>query len=124
MPTGKEIGSYKSKSTSMTVTNIDGDQRTIEVNMEGEVSGQLSGTVVSTVIYTGTNDRGSYSDKGVGFLESGVLHGEGMGVYWLEKPGEWETRGAVTLGNGQTVIAEGRVNLAKRTWNGKLFELE
>lgn len=124
MPQGKEIGSYSSKSTSMRVIEINGDRRTIEVALEGEVSGQLAGTIVGTTVYTGTNDRGTYTDRGVGFLASGAVHGEGTGVYWLTKPGEWETRGVFNLTSGQTLIGEGQVNLANRTWSGRIFELE
>ena len=125
MPQGKEIGEFTSKSTSLRVTAIDGGEQTIEMSSEGTVSGQLSGTIINTVTFSGTNDRGSYTDNGVGYLDSGdSVQGCGQGVYWLSKPGEWETRGVLTLSAGQNLILEGRIVLATRTWSGKISELE
>ncbi len=124
MPQGKEIGEYTSQSTAIRILAVAGDQQTIEMTTEGNVSGQLSGTIINTTTFQGTNDRGTYTGFGVGYLDSGdALQAEGGGTYWLSKPGEWETRGLIQLSAGQTLIVEGRIALAARTWSGKLFEL-
>ena len=124
MPQGKELGEFNFKSSAVRVIALDGDERTIEISVEGEVTGQLSATVLDTVTFRGTDDRGSYAEKAVGYLGSGdAASSEGAGVYWLTKPGEWETRGVVQLDLGQKLISEGRVELATRTWSGKIYEL-
>lgn len=123
MPRGKEIGEYSTQATSIRVVGI-GEDRQIEVASEGTVSGQMAGTVLITAVFSGPNDRGSYTDCSVGYLETGTAEGSGRGAYWLSSTGVWETRGIVQLDSGQTVIAEGQVKLADRSWSGKLFELE
>ena len=125
MPLGKEIGEYSANFTSIRIAEINGDQRVIEGNYEGDVTGQMAGQVTGTMTFTGTNDRGSVSDKGVGYLATGdALSGEGGGVYWLTAPGEWEVRAAFTLTGGQTLVGEGQIKLADRSMKGKIFELE
>ena len=123
MPVGKELGSFDAKITSIRICEVNGDDRVIEGTYEAEVSGQLSGTATGTMTFTGSNDSGSFTDLGVGYLDSGdALSGKGQGVYWLTKPGEWEIRGAFTLGT-QRVVSEGRIELASRSMRGKILEL-
>lgn len=125
MPVGKEIAAYTSKITSIRIVEVDGDQRVIEATYEAEVTGQITGTITGTQTFTGTNDRGSIVDKNVGYLASGdSVTGEGTGVYWLTKPGEWETRLALSLSSGQTIVGEGTIDLASRSEKGKAFELQ
>ncbi len=123
MPRGKEIGEFATQATSIRVAGV-GDDRSVEVSSEGTVSGQMNGTVLITVVFDGPNDRGSYTDNSLGYLDSGPAEGSGSGVYWLSSTGVWETRGVAQLDSGQTVIVEGQVKLAERSWSGKLYELE
>lgn len=124
MPLGKEIGTFSAKITSIRTLEVDGDKRTLEAIVDGEVSGQMTGVFMDTATFAGTNDRGSINNKGVGYLGTESVNSEGSGTYWLTKPGEWETRGAITLSSGQTMVGEGQIKLASRTWEGKIFELE
>ena len=124
MPLGKEIGEYSGKFTSIRIAEIDGEERVIEGNYEAEITGQMTGTVTGTITFTGTNDRGTTADKGVGYLASGEsIVGQGHGVYWLTKPGVWETRAATTLSSGQTLVGEGTIQLDGLSTKGKIFEL-
>ena len=123
MPRGKEIAEYATQATAIRVVGI-GEERCVEVSSEGTVSGQMNGAVMITVVFSGPNERGSYTDHSIGYLDSGAAEGSGSGVYWLSSTGVWETRGVVQLDSGQTVIAEGQVKLAERSWSGKLYELE
>ncbi len=63
-------------------------------------------------------------DQAIAVTASGPMSSQGSGVYWLDQPGERETRGAVNLSKGQTVIAAGRIKMADKTWSRKIFELE
>ena len=124
MPRGKEIGEFSSTATAIRVLGV-GDDREIEVSSEGTVSGQLAGAIMNTVVFRGPNERGTYTDIGIGYLESGsAAEGVGSGVYWLASPGVWETRGTIQLDLGQTLVVEAQVKLADRSWSGKIFELE
>lgn len=119
MPVGKELGSYTGKFTSIRVREINGEERVIEGTYEGQVSGQLSGTFTGTMTFSGLNDRGTISDLGVGYLDSGdVLSARGQGVYWAGGKGQWETRSAVLVGD-QTIVAEGQITMAKGTFSLK-----
>lgn len=60
----------------------------------------------------------------IGRRASGVAEGSGHGVYGLSSAGEWETRGVIQLDIGRTLIIEGQISLAKRTWSGELYKLE
>ncbi len=124
MPLGKELGEFSANFTSVRVVEVDGDQTVIEGNYDGETTGPLSGVVTGTLTFSGTNERGSLEDKGVGYLATGEsLTGTGRGVYWLTSPGVWETRAGITLSNGATMVAESTVTLETRSMKGKLFEL-
>ena len=124
MPLGKEIGSFSVKSTCIRVIEVDGDARVLEGSFEGEVSGQLNGAILGTNTFTGTNEKGTYQGHGVGLLASGSVNSTSSGVYWLSGPNEWQTRGAVNLATGETIVGEGTIKFADRTWSGKIFELE
>ena len=123
MPAGKEIGTFDAKITSIRVVEINGDERVIEGTYEADVTGQLSGLATGTMTFRGLNDRGTFSDLGVGYLDSGAaLSAQGQGVYWQAESGRWEVRAAYQLGD-QHVVSEGTINLEKRSLTGKIFEL-
>ncbi len=125
MPLGKETGTFTSTATSVRMTAVDGANRTVEGSYEGEVTGELAGPVLRTITFSGDNEGGTYTGCGMSFDASGdAIHGEEQGAYMRTAPGVWATRGVVRLSTGQTIVAEGEVALAARTWEGKLFELK
>ena len=122
MPELKEISQFTTQFT-IRVTGLDGGIQTIEMMSDGTVSGQFGGATLNTLTFVGTNDRGSYTGLGVGYLDSGdAVQGESKGVYWLSNPGEWVTRGTVHLSPGPNLIVEGQVAIATRTWSGRFLE--
>ena len=128
MPVGKELGGFKGKFTSIRTIAINGDDdRVIEGTYEAKVTGKLSGIATGTMTFSGANARGTFSDLGVGYLDSGkVLSGKGQGVYWKGKKGSWEIRGAFML-SGQMLVSEGQVTMSKSGefgLKGKIFELK
>ncbi len=124
MALGKEIGQFSLKMVLNRILEINGESSTSEISWEGEVSGgELAGTVMVTGESTGTNEGGSFSIRGVGFLASGgTIRGEGSGTYELTGPARWKTRGLDRLTSGQVIATEGEVDLSTRTWSGKIFE--
>ena len=124
MPLGKEIGSFTAKVTNMRVIAVDGDKSSVEVSTEGEVSGQLNGAIIGTTTFSGTNEKGTLEGMGLGLLSGGSVGSKSSGVYWLAGNYQWQTRGAVNLETGETIIGEGTLDFASRSWTGKIFELE
>lgn len=125
MPAGKELATFQGEFTSVQIREINGEERVIVGAYQVQVSGQLSGLATGTITFTGINDRGTCSDLGIGYLDSGeVLSARGQGVYWLSDKGQWEFRGAYLLGD-QTVVSEGQITLANGTFSlgGKVLEL-
>jgi hypothetical protein len=125
MPVGNEMGSFEAKFTSVRTVEINGEEVITEGSYMGKVSGQLSGTVTGTATFSGTNERGTLTALGVGYLDSGdVLPGKGQGVYWSDGSGKWQTRAAFMLPDAM-LVGEGQIALAdgEFTWSAKLFEL-
>ena len=125
MPAGKELGTFDGKFTSIRVREISGEDRVIEGTYEAEISGELGGTATGTITFSGPNDRGTTSDLGVGYLNTGVaLSARGQGIYFLVEPGNWEYRAAYLLGD-QAVVSEGQITMANGVFSlkGTIWEL-
>ena len=122
MPELREVSQFTTRVTVRVIGLEDGVQ-TIEMISDGTVTGSFSGTTLNTLTFIGTNERGSYSGPGVGYLDSGqAVQGESEGVYWLAAPGEWMTRGTAKLTPGAKLVVEGRVKIETRTWSGRFLE--
>ena len=125
MPAGKQIGTYEATFTSVRIVDNDGDHRIFEGSYSGAVTGDLNATIMGTMTFEGTDDRGTLSDRGVGYFDSGdIAPGKGQGVYWRNGNGVWETRAAFILPE-QALVGEGQITLSKGnlTMSGKVFEL-
>ena len=125
MPVGKGLGEYSGTFSSVRVCERSGDQQTVEGTYAAKVSGDLSGTAVGTMTFSGTNERGTMTDVGTGFLDSGdVTNYNAHGVYWASGQGTWETRQAVVMGD-QTLVVEGQINMSDGVFslNGTVSEL-
>ncbi len=124
MQLGKEIGSFSTKTTSMTVTPGDGDALDVSANVEG--SAKLDGanvTVVGTVIFKGDAESGTLDWTARGFLESGgAISGKAHGTYQLTGPNIWQTTQIERLSDGRVIASRGEIDLAKRAWTGKIFD--
>lgn len=125
MPTGKSIGQYAGEFSSVRVCDISAGEQVMEGSYQAKVSGDLDGSAVGTMTFAGTNERGTMTDLGVGYLKSGdVTTYKANGVYWANGQGQWEVRAAVVMGD-QTLVVEGQINLADDgvTLAGKILEL-
>jgi len=120
MASGKQVGEFSLKFTSLTVTPGPAGSTIIEGNCEGPASG--FGTVLGTAAFVG-GKSGTYSLCSAAYLDNGEeLSGTGSGTYESNGKHHWKTQGFVHISDGRTVVGEGEIDLAARSWNGKLFE--
>lgn len=93
----------------------------IQSNWEGPVTG--FGTVVGTMTGVGAPKSGSFGYHGVAYLDNGDgLTGSGSGTRESVGKHRWRTQMIVQISDGRALISEGEIDLASRSWNGKLFE--
>ncbi len=125
MPTGKEVGAFTTTSTSMTKGVDAAGNHTFVMNVEGSVTGGWSGTILGTLIATTADfQTGSYTADFAAYLEDGsVVTGSGGGTLGSTGGHQWQLNGTALLSDGSRVATEGILELANRTYNGKMFEI-
>ncbi len=120
MPSGKQIGEYSMKSTSLTLAPGPGGSMVITANFEGTATG--FGTIVGTGTFVG-GKSGTFSYCGAAYLDNGDTNsGLGTGTYESVGQHRWHTAGILQLSDGSAFISEGEIDLASRSWKGKMFE--
>ncbi len=122
MASGKQIGEFSFKFT--TFVNIPGPAGSvlIQVTWEGTATG--FGTVFDTITYVGGPKAGTFSECGVAYLDNGDgLSGIGQGTYESTGKHRWHTEGFMQISDGRRIASEGEIDLAERSWKGKLFEM-
>jgi len=118
---GKQTGEFSLKSTSITVSPGPASSTLSQVNFEGTASG--FGAVLGTAIFVG-DKSGTYSWCGQAYLDSGhIITGSGPGTFESIARHKWRTRGTMQLSDGRAVRTEGDIDLATRSWTGKLSEV-
>jgi hypothetical protein len=120
MPTGKQLGDFSFKFT--TFINQPGPGGILrQVTWEGMAAG--FGTVFTTVTFTGGSKAGTFSECGTAFLDNGeFLHATGQGTYESVGKHKWKTADFLQLSDGRRISSEGEIDLAERSWKGKIFE--
>ncbi len=119
---GKQIGEFSFKF--ITITNSPGPAGSVlvQVNWEGTATG--FGAVFSTVTYVGGPKDGTFSDCGTAYLDNGDgLSGIGQGTYESTGKQRWHTQGFIQISDGRRITSEGEIDLASRSWKGKIFEM-
>ncbi|HEY6298864.1 MAG TPA: hypothetical protein VIW95_04400 [Candidatus Binatus sp.] len=122
MPAGKKIGEFSFKFT--TFINTPGPAGGVfrQVTWEGPATG--FGAVFTTVTFDGSSKGGTYSECGTAFMDNGdFMHGIGQGTYESTAKHRWRTLGFMQLSDGRRMSSEGEIDLAERSWKGKLFEM-
>jgi hypothetical protein len=120
MAKGKEIGEFSHRFTSVTWLPGPAGSTLAQVNWEGTATG--FGTVLSTTTFT-HGKSGTFSFNGAAFLENGdMLTGVANGGFESIGVNRWKTTAVVHVSDGSKLGSEGEIDLAKRTWSGKLFE--
>lgn len=119
---GKQIGEFSLKFT--TLISIPGPAGDVhrQVTWEGTTTG--FGTVFTTTTYSGGSKGGTFSETGTAFLDDGAfLHAIGQGTYESTGTHRWHTTGFLQISDGRRICHEGDINLAERSWKGKVFEM-
>jgi hypothetical protein len=122
MASGKQIGEFSFKFT--TFINSPGAAGGVlrQVTWEGPATG--FGAVFTTVTFDGGAKGGTFSECGTAFMDNGdFLHGIGQGTYESKGKHRWHTAGFMQLSDGRRMSSEGEIDLAERSWKGKLFEM-
>src|SRR5262249_27701430 len=120
MAKGKLIGEFSSKSTSVTVAPGPAGSTLVQGNFEGPATG--FGTVLGTATFVG-GKSGTCSWCGVAYLDNGEeLSGTGGGTYESSGKHHWRVQLIIQISDGSSVICEGDLDLATRSWTGKTFE--
>lgn len=125
MPTGKEIGDFSLTFTSMRFSRGNDGPLLVEVNLEGPLAGEgIGGTVAGTATFDPAGaTEGTYDWCGASYLPHGdVITGDAHGSFHSGGANKWTTLGINHLSDGRTVATEGTIDLASRTWSGKVFE--
>lgn len=120
MALGKEIGEFSFKQTSVTYAQ---DGGSVSVNFDGTATG--FGTVLGTLIVRGEPGakQGTCSWRGQAFLDNGSNRvGFGEGTWKEAGKHQWRIQLIVETSDGQIFASDGRVELATRSYSGKIIE--
>ena len=122
MALGKELGQFSLKSTSLTYA-IDG---TGQANFEGSVeSAGMTGAVLGTLHIAGEPGakKGTCTWVGSVYAENGdEISGTSEGTWESSGTHIWRIRAILTLSDGRTQLSDGELELATRSYTGKLYD--
>lgn len=121
MAKGKELGTFEMKSTTATFLPGPAGSTLVQGNYEGTATGGF-GAVAGTATFVG-GKSGTFSYCGGSYAEDGdQLSAHGTGTYESIGVHRWRTQGILHLSDGTTLHSEGELDLASRSWTGKVFE--
>jgi hypothetical protein len=119
---GKAIGEFSLKAITGTYSPGPAGSVLNQVNWEGTATG--FGMVFGTATFVGGPKGGSLSWCGEAFLDNGdVLSAGGPGTVESVGKHRWRTKGYLEISDGRRIATEGEIDLASRSWKGKLFEI-
>jgi hypothetical protein len=88
------------------------------MNCEGRAP---HGTVAVTLAcIPGRN--GSFTTYAANYLDNGDTTSKGSGSFESSRTHHWRTQADIVVANGRKLHTEGEVDLASRSWSGKVFE--
>ncbi len=120
MTIGKEIGEFSLKQTSSVYAE---DGTSVQLAFDGTATG--FGTVLGTLTGRGEPgaDTGTCTWRSQAFLEDGEVV-DGMGEGYWDKSGKhkWRIRGINRTSDGRCFASDGVIDLASRSFKGKLFD--
>jgi hypothetical protein len=122
MATGKPVGEFSLKTTSLTLTPGPGGSVLVQGNFEGPST--HFGTILRTGTFVSAGAKsGTFSVCAAAYLENGdSLTGNGQGTFESSGRHRWRTQELIHVSDGRTYEVEGEIDLAARTWTGKIFE--
>jgi len=121
MAKGKEVGEFSMNLTTITFSPGPAGSVLNEANFEGTATGGF-GTVAGTATFVG-GKSGTFSYCGAAWMDSGdEVTFTGSGSYESTGKHHWETRAILEVSDGNTMVSEGKLDLASRSWSGKVSE--
>ena len=122
MATGKALGEFSLKAITATYSPGPAGGVLSQVNWEGTATG--FGTVFGTATFGGGPKGGSYSLCTEAFMDNGdIMTGIGQGTLETVGKHRWRTEGFMKLSDGRRIAGDGEIDLAARSWKGKLSEI-
>ena len=122
MATGKALGEFSMKAITATYSPGPAGGVLSQVNWEGTATG--FGAVFGTATFGGGPKGGSYSLCTEAFMDNGdIMTGIGQGTFETVGKHRWRTEGFMQLSDGRRIAGEGEIDLAARSWKGKLSEI-
>ena len=120
MAKGNELATFAMTSTSATFRPGPAGAVITAVNWEGTATGGF-GAVLGTAEFVGGNS-GTLSYCGASYLDDGgQLYLNGSGDYESTGQHRWKTTLILDFSDGSRILGEGEIDLAARTWNGKVY---
>ncbi|MGO9450901.1 MAG: hypothetical protein ACLQDV_07630 [Candidatus Binataceae bacterium] len=120
MAKGKQLGEFSLKFTSLAHTPGPAGSVVIQGNCEGSATG--FGTVLGTASFVG-GKSGTLSWCSNAYLENGEqLSSVGSGTFENSGKHRWRTQAFLQISDGRSLVSEGEIELANRSWVGKIFE--
>jgi len=116
------LGEFSLKA--ITATYSPGPARGVlsQVNWEGTATG--FGTVFGTATFGGGPKGGSYSLCTEAFMDNrDIMTGIGQGTFEAVGKHRWRTEGFMQLSDGRRIAGDGEIDLAARSWKGKISEI-
>ncbi len=122
MAAGKQIGEFSLKTTTLTLTPGPGGSVLVQGNFEG--SSAAFGTILRTATFVSVGAKsGTYSVCAAAFLENGEsLTGNGQGTFESIGRHKWRLQELIHISDGRSFAVESEMDLATRSWTGKIFE--
>jgi hypothetical protein len=122
MATGKQLGEFSLKAITATYSPGPAGSVLSQVNWEGTASG--FGAIFGTATYVGGPKNGTHSWCGTAYLDNGDAHTAlGQGTYESSGKHRWRTVAFMQISDGRRITTEGEMDLASRSWKGKIFEM-
>ncbi len=119
---GKPVGEFSLKMVTLSIKPGPAGSVINEGNFEGTATGY--GVLFLTASFIGGAKDGTFSLYLSSFLENGDgVNGIGQGTYESTGKNRWRTQAVTQISDGRRVAGEGEIDLASRSWKGKLSEL-
>ncbi len=126
MASGKQTGDYLGRTTSLTISPGPGNAITLQANVEGTGSGdrgEFTYALTNSVELEPEAKSGTFSQCGFVSMKDGTRVGFRTEGTWEESSvGKISSQGSGQLSDGTTYATEFEIDLATRTWTGKLYE--
>src|SRR6266851_5553601 len=112
MASGKQLGEFSLKAITATYSPGPAGSVLSQVNWEG------------TATYVGGPKGGTFSYCAAAYLDNGDgLTGIGQRTFESTGKHRWRTEGFIQISDGRRVATEGEMDLASRSWKGKISEM-